>query len=91
VTGVLPAMRILLEKKIIVTTPKEALREYSAHFDDGYRGFLGGFYRQYAGASLKEIDYRELIELYRKNFSLLREQSDVISRLYREFFKNVSF
>jgi hypothetical protein len=82
VTGVLPAARLLADKKVIVTTPGEAFHEYIKHYDDEYAAWLRTFHPRYAGIEPSAMDHHDLLAEYWRYFGTMKQTTDLVIKAW---------
>ncbi|MBL7086734.1 MAG: nucleotidyltransferase domain-containing protein [Candidatus Cloacimonetes bacterium] len=81
VTGIFPAAKLILDKGIITTTPKETLHEYCAHYDDEYKKFLVSFYEQYVKKDIDDLMKVDADKLYFSVYPYLKKEMIKLQKL----------
>ncbi len=83
--AVIPAKRILLEKGIITTTPRETFEEYMNYYaTDKYTEWYASFYNKFYCSLHNDIPLKEIIAELGQGHLFLRHNIDIITKLAGE-------
>jgi len=90
VAGILPASRLLMEKKILVFSAREAMETYNRVCDSPYKEFLKEFNDRYVKFSMFDFFKLNPDALLDKSFSYIKYELDKIFMSSKEQFERIS-